>query len=68
VSVDLRPAAVTFRIRAASAAADLHADRRLYAKIDLSPAAITRRLRAASQLRDLCLRLQRAGRRVRGTL
>jgi hypothetical protein len=68
VSVDLGPAAVTARIRAASDAANLRADRRLFAKIDLSPAAITRRLRAASQLRDLCLRLLRAGRAARGLL
>lgn len=63
MSVDVSPAAVTTRVRAASAMTDLRTERRLFAKIDLSPAAVTRRLRTVSRLRDLCLYLGRAGAR-----
>ena len=34
-------------------------------KIDMSPAAVTLRIRRVSQLRDLCLRLAKAGEEAR---
>lgn len=55
--VDMSKAAITERLRAASALSDLHPERRLDAKLDMSPSAITKRLREASDLLDLCRKL-----------
>lgn len=56
---DMSQAAITERLRIASALSDLHPERRLDAKIDMSPSAITKRLREASDLLELCRRLAR---------
>jgi hypothetical protein len=61
----MRPTAITARLRAASALADLRPDHRLDAKIDLSPQAITDRLKSVSALRDLCARIAVASRPAR---
>lgn len=58
------PAAVTARLKAMSAAADLRADRRLANKVPMTPEAITRRLRTQSALRDACLAWGALGRRA----
>jgi hypothetical protein len=52
--VDMAPDAITARLRAVSAAADLTPEHRLIAKLDLTPAGITQRLRRVSELRRLC--------------
>jgi hypothetical protein len=62
--LDLSPRAVTARLRAASALADLRPEHRLDAKLGLTAAGITARLKLASELRDLCARLQQTGRRA----
>ncbi len=55
--VDMRPAAVTQRLREMSA---MFAARGFVAKgVDMSPAAVTARLRVMSGLSDMCLRLAR---------
>jgi len=58
------PRDVTARLRAMSAASDLHADRRLAAKVPMSAAAVTRRLRVQSQLRAACLAWAAVGRKA----
>ena len=55
--LELTPQAVTARLRAVSAVADLRPEHRLDAKIGLSAADVTARLKVASELRALCLRL-----------
>lgn len=53
-AVDMSPAAIVGRLRAASALSDLDPARRLDGKLDMSPAAIMARLREASELLELC--------------
>lgn len=60
--IDYTPAAITARLRRASAMADLRTERRLDAKLDMTPRGVTSRLRQVEQLRRLCVQLARAGR------
>lgn len=55
--VDLSPAAVVARLRAAAALSDLTSSRHLATKVDISPGAVIRRLTQVAELRRLCLRL-----------
>ena len=59
--VDLSPAAVVARLRAAAALSDLTASRHLATKVDMSTGAVTRRLAQVAELRRLCLRLGGSG-------
>jgi hypothetical protein len=59
MSVDLSPAAITARLREASALADLRTGYRLHAKVDMSPRGITERLREVERLRRVCVALGR---------
>jgi hypothetical protein len=59
--IDLGPAAITARLRQASALSDLTTGRRLNAKLDMSPAEITRRLARVEALRRLCAALGAIG-------
>jgi hypothetical protein len=52
--LNMSKAAITERIRRASAVSDLSPERRLEGKIDMTPKAITARLREAAALLDLC--------------
>jgi hypothetical protein len=52
--VDLSPEAIVDRLKQASDASDLRAERRLDAKLDMSAAGIERRLREVSELLALC--------------
>ncbi len=63
--IDMTPAAITERLRRASAASRLETGRRLDAKLDMSPAGITARLRQVEALRRLCATLVAAGARAR---
>lgn len=58
-ALDMSKAAITARLRIASALSDLHPERRLDAKLDMSPSAITKRLREASDLLEVCRKLAR---------
>jgi hypothetical protein len=58
MSVDVSPSAISERLAAVSRLSDLHAGKRLDAKIDLSPAGISLRLREASELNELCRSLR----------
>lgn len=62
---DLRPHAVTRRLRRLGELADLRPDRRLATKVDMSPGAVTRRLRRVAALRRLCLACAQWGRTLR---
>jgi hypothetical protein len=62
--VSYAPRDVTARLRAMSAASDLHSDRRLAHKVPMSAAAVTRRLRVQSELRDACLAWAALGRKA----
>lgn len=53
-ALDLSAHAISGRLRQASAASDLSAERRLDAKLDLSARGVSGRLRQASELYDLC--------------
>ena len=53
---EMSRAAVTRRLREASARSDLTPSRRLLTKVDMTPGGVTRRLRTQSALRDACLR------------
>jgi len=57
---DMSSAAITERLRRASAASDLGPKLRLEGKIDMSPKAITARLREAAAMLDLCGALSEA--------
>jgi hypothetical protein len=50
-------AAITERLRRASALSDLTPERRLDGKIDMSKSAVTARLRECADLLELCRRL-----------
>ena len=56
--LDMSPAAISARLRSASALSDLAPEQRLSAKLDMRPAALTARLREAAALLELCQRLQ----------
>jgi hypothetical protein len=58
--IDMSKAAITERLRRASAVSDLSPERRLEGKIDMSPKAITARLREAAALLDLCSALAKS--------
>ena len=62
MSVDLSPDAVLARLRRVSDLSDLHAERRLDAKLDMSPEGIVRRLTEVSELLSLCTALGAARR------
>jgi hypothetical protein len=61
MSVDMSPQAISARLKAACALADLRPAHRTDAKTDMSSAAITARLRAVDQLNRLCAQLADAG-------
>jgi hypothetical protein len=61
--IDMGPQAITRRLRAASAMADLRTDARLVHKLDMSARGITARLATVEQLRRLCLQLVGIGER-----
>lgn len=54
MKLDLSPAAILERLKHASDASDLRAERRLHAKLDMSAEGIARRLREVSELVALC--------------
>jgi hypothetical protein len=59
-TADLSPAAIEARLRAVSALADLHPDRRLHGKIDYSPEGIRARIVEVGELNALGRRLAAA--------
>ena len=57
MTAQMAPEAIEARLREASRASDLSADKRLDSKIDLSPQGIRARLLEASSMLDACLAL-----------
>jgi hypothetical protein len=64
--IDLGAAAITERLRRASAESDLGTERRLAPKLDMSARGVTARLRQVEALRRLCLALGAIGSAARG--